>query len=753
MRPLLATLVALAAPGAAGALELIVSPEPIGRTPALFGYNAAYFAPGSNTADWWRYSGVNAARVWSPPQVIEGDDDNDVWGDGVETASQFSERRTALRNDPLNPEYINWDHFSEGFNPRVASDSKTHLGHAFDALAELGVTPLAVISRWNVSYPFAEAGTTAGWRDRWEHWQHFYAHAFYLARHHGVERFHVFNEPDHGSKDVSQTEYLERLQLASDAIQSAVEDANRLFGMTLVAQVQAPVSAGSVSKFNARPGGDPRDDETGWGRLVVENLDSWHPGVGGPTYPLVSTYAYQQYNATGQEYGADLAEIKRRIDRSPGSPDLKVALTEFNVHTARKFSKLPETLDTPAKAARLGAILTGLAASEPDELYVFKFAQTNNFGDQIKKNGVHYVDNFTFPYNIGGVTRAGEVVRLFAKGFAGDANLLGASGDTPAGVTTIASRRSGGDAFVLSTNESSQAVEISVDLSRLGLPTGAAVTLEEVSAARTGQVREFATLPASRVLEVELPAESVLLLSASANPSRIVSLAATDDAMVKGGVNSDDNYGGSRNLRAKSNPTNPNVRNASFIKFSLGGTDATAVSRAVLRVHGVNEGSDATVTAHVYGVSADDWSEESITWDTAPNLSACDGELTTIADNFVEGAGDSALFVGHFTATHERGDLMIDVTDFVREHRNTELSFLVVRELRAPGENVDDALTSLRLASKESGAGHGPSLLLATPTPPADKAPTAAGRRRDDGWRERPATRGIAYGHKDEGVK
>ncbi len=723
MTRLFQLLLLLAVPVDALAVELKVSPQPVGQAPKLFGYNAGHFTPGSNTADWWRYSGVNAARVWSPPDVVEQGDDNSEWGDGVRSAEHFAARRKALRGDPLNAEYINWEHFNEGFGRQTPAGNRMQLEHAFSSLVGMGVTPLAVISRSNASHPFAEPGTAEGWRDRWEHWQHFYAQAFYLARRHGVERFHAFNEPDHHSQDVSQSEYLERVQLASDAIQSAVEDVNRLFRKALTAQVQAPVSAGSVGKFTPTPGGDPRDDATGWGQLIVENLDSWHPGVGGPTYPLVTTYAYQQYNATGARFGSDLAKIKQLIARSKGSPELKVALTEYNVHTARTFSGLEETLDTPSKAARLGAILAELAKHEPDELYVFKFSQTNNFGNKIKKNGVHYADNFDFPFDIGGVTRAGEAVRLFAKGFAGEADLLRVDGDGgfPEGFTAIASRRPSGETFVLSVNESQEPERLSVDLSRLGIPAGAMVTVEEVSDARAGEVSQFSQLPAAGVVVLTQPAGSVLLVSASSTAAERLTLSATDDAMVKSGVNADENYGASENLRVKSHPANPNARNASFIKFSLGNVDRSATDRAVLLVSGVNEGSAATVTAHVYGLLADDWNEDSIAWESAPNLGVNDGPHSTIADNYVEGVGEDAFFLGHVTATQEDGESMIDVSDFVREHPNDELTFLVTRELRIPGEDVDDALSSLRLASRESSEENGPQLLLAVPATPGDR--------------------------------
>ena len=39
--------------------------------------------------------------------------------------------------------------------------------------------------------------------------------------------------------------------------------------------------------------------------------------------------------------------------------------------------------------------------------------------------------------------------------------------------------------------------------------------------------------------------------------------------------------------------------------------------------------------------------------------------------------------------------MSIDVTDFVRDHPDQQITFMIAREVRFDGENVDDALTSL----------------------------------------------------------
>src|SRR5205085_9091161 len=112
---------------------------------------------------------------------------------------------------------------------------------ALAALRDLGVQPIAVLTRSETAYTWRDPSTAGGWQDRWEAWQQHYAMAFYLARYYNVQRFQMFNEPDLSSNSgLDQTSYLQRLQFASDAFQSAVLDVNRIFGKNLTAQVNAP---------------------------------------------------------------------------------------------------------------------------------------------------------------------------------------------------------------------------------------------------------------------------------------------------------------------------------------------------------------------------------------------------------------------------------------------------------------------------------------------------------------------------------
>lgn len=221
-------------------------------------------------------------------------------------------------------------------------------------------------------------------------------------------------------------------------------------------------------------------------------------------------------------------------------------------------------------------------------------------------------------------------------------------------------------------------------------------------------------MPANGVLNLSQPAQSVFLVSIPKTaPTYVRTLGATNDAMVKSGANANSNFGASPNLFAKNEPVDPAARNVSFIKFNTGSIVTSEIEQAVRQVYGENMGTDSQVITHVYGLTNDNWNEATINWNNAPNLKDSLGTaLDDISENFIDDIGNTAHIVGHLTGIAASRQLSLDVTDFVRDHPDQEMTFLIAREVRFDGEDVDDALTSLRLASKERGAEPGPQLLL-----------------------------------------
>ena len=671
----------------------------LGPTPALLGCNAGHFFPGSNTRDWWRYAGGNGARLFLSASTIEPADDLPVRGDGVVSQAGFLARRAALRAAPLDTNFINWPYFT---NHYWSTGAPLVPGVALRELRQLGVEACAQITVSLSRFSITNAGDWAG---KWEVWQHFYAQAFHLAREFGVRRFQMFNEPNHpDAGGLTLEDYLLRLQLCSDAAQCALEDVNRLDGTSLSPLLLAPVTSGTAN-----------GSYSGWGEIVVTNLHRTFLGTTDPAFTLAHRYDYHQYNSAPASFGAALAALRGLLaaDLAP-QPPLPITVSEFNVHTAATFDGMSETLETPAKYSRFGAILANLAGQGADELYAFKFSQTLADGT-VKKNGLLYVDNYHPPYNLGGITQAGEVWRLFTRAsrqggsrltslVAGGAEQL----DVLAAHHTALGRRA-----LFLVNNTNTALPISLFLAPWSLPAGQRVTLAEVSEDSLGAVRWWTNLSAGQTLGATMPSNSVWLLTAptgALDPLR--TLSSSDDAMVKDGVNRAQNYGASASLWVKNNTTNTGARNVAFIKFSLPPFHPGDLQFAVLRLWGSTLNGVARSRAHVFGLTNANWNQTTLRWTNAPNLLQGIPAGTDYTNNFVSGAGDSAMMLGQISATGTTPtEKFVDVTDFVRALPGRDITILLARETRFAGDAEDR--DGLSLISTEGSPSRGPHLDLA----------------------------------------
>ena len=703
-----------------------VNSEVVGTTPSVIGLNSGNYIPGANTLSYWRWSGVNGARIFTSAPNIEQNDDIPGNGDGVDSEDSFIARRLLVRANPTDPTLINFAEFENGYKNNDSDFINFDL--AYRELSSNGISPLAIINRTEGQFPFAAAGTADGWADRWEHWQHYYAQAYYLGSNYDVQRFSMYNEPDQGSQDVTQADYLNRLQLASDAIQSALQDVNRDFGKTLQANVIAPITAGGANEYFARlDNSDTRDDNQGWGELVINNLNTNFLGQPDPNFQLVQTYGYQQYNADGRRYAEDLKFIQDEtlndLVTNGLNGEVNFALTEFNVHSNGVFATRSDDLNTPSRYARLGGIFTGLVNQQADELYLFKF-DSNAEDDFLQKNAIFTNSRFDAPYNVGGATSAAGVLKLLTKGFAGSQLLLEEPTQNINDLDVAASfNPSTGCYHVLSANERTSDRTLTFDLSSLGIQAGAIAQVEEVSAGNIAEVTHQIPVPANGQITFEQTSESVVLISVSENAHNLLELAPTDDATVRSGNSSDNNFGSSSNVFVR-NIVNSNNdvggRSVGLLQFDVSGFDNNLVERAVIEVNGeVNEGAAEFVTTHVFAISNDDWDQDTVTWDDVNNLLAPSqqGTEALVADNFVTGTSSTAEFVGHLTFSQSRGLVALDITDYLKASSDSNLRLLIAREIRFDGEAADRSDGAVRFDSSDDTNGLGPRLLLELETP------------------------------------
>ncbi len=692
----------------------------VGETPSIIGLNSGNYIPGANTTSFWRWTGVNGARIFTSAPNIEQDDDIPGDGDGVNSAGTFVARRAAVRANPTDPSLINFAEFEDGYGNNESDFINYDL--AYSELSSNGISPLAIINRTEGQFPFAANGTAAGWADRWEHWQHYYAQAYYLGSNYDVQRFSMYNEPDQSSQDVTQADYLNRLQLASDAIQSALQDVNRDFGKNLQPNIIAPITAGGANEYFRRTDNtDTRDDNQGWGELVINNLNTDFLGEADPTFQLVHTYGYQQYNADGRRYAEDLEFIQGQalndIVTNGLNGEVNFGLTEFNVHSNGVFATRSDDLNTPSRYSRLGGMFTGLVNQQADELYLFKF-DSNAEDDFLQKNGIFTNSRFNAPYNVGGATSAAGVLKLLTKGFVGAQALLEQPDHSVNNLDVAASyNQTEGCYYVLSANEGTTDRDLTFDLSSLDIEVGSIVQVEEVSEGNIVEVTQRIPLPDNGRISVEQSGESVLLISVLETAHSLLTLIPTDDATVRAGSGTN-NAGSSNNIFVRNivNDTNSSTgRAVGLLQFDISEIGNDLLGRAVIQVNGeISEGNPDFVTTHVYGIRGDDWNQDTIIWNNVNNLlpPAQQGTRALIADNFVTGISDTAEFLGHLTFSQDTELVTLDITEYLNSNLDDDLRLLVTREVRFDGEAADRDDGAVRFDSLDDVDGLGPQLIL-----------------------------------------
>ena len=710
----------------ANAATLTLQTNVIGTTPEILAYNSGHFYTNSNTRDWWRYAGVNGARVFISPSDIEASDDNPPVGDGVSDQASFVARKTALRADPLNPAYIDWAYFSNRYETvdMGSGGSVNHIkvNYCFRELRKLGIQICAQITGTSSRFPITG---DSDWAGKWEFWQHYYAQAFYLGRTFDVQRYQMYNEPD--AVPLSSADFLRRLQLASDAVQSALADVNALYGKSLTPTMLAPVNAGSANSDIALLGG-----------VAVTNRHVNYLGVTDTNWLNLQKYDYHQYSGGSSGFGSDLVSLHSYLTSAMSpEPRFKTTITEFNTHTGATFDTMTETLDTPAEYSDFGGISIALMANQCSELYAFKFSQTALAGGTypVAKNAMHYVDNNNSPYNIGGITKAGEVYRLFNKAFAtGHDRLNSVKGS---GATSFEVHSSYDPLrkryYIFSVNDTASSLPVDFAFANLPVPVGNRALLEEVSETTYGGGKLWTSVPAGKTISGGVQnADTVWLLTLPTEPQAAEQiLTATDDAEVRDGTNKTVNYGSATNMTALNDPANTANRSAALMKFNLTGIVATNIEFAILSLQASTTSTNAAAQAHVYALDSTNWSQGAITWATAPNLKQNVTAGNTIARQTVTGAGDTAHIMGQVVASSTNAsEKLMDVTDWLRGFTNTAITFLVSQDPRwdvalpslATGDTQPDGV---KILTSESGNGPRLRIVLKTNTPLTNTPPIA----------------------------
>lgn len=300
-------------------------------------------------------------------------------------------------------------------------------------------------------------------------------------------------------------------------------------------------------------------------------------------------------------------------------------------------------------------------------------------------------------FNVSGIQRTGEVVRLFAKGFKDERKLYetkNPSGNSDLDTYTSFDE-STGNYYMWLVQRGDYNYQLNVDLSNLKIPVGTPITAETVNRTNYGEVTDLINLNNTGKFSYTLAPQSVVLLTIPTTKTTAFSLKAKADATVKGGKNVALNFGTEKQLAVQLDAAEPSNNQVSYILFDVNSQQPTTVKRAVFAVNGKVDSGDQPYRLHVYAIpQKQGWDGKKITWSTAPLLNSNEALLKNV--------GQDAFVAGEIAFDQKERYHYLDVTDILKKHASTAITFVLVRETRQLGDDEDKGRKVL-LSSSESG--------------------------------------------------
>lgn len=283
-------------------------------------------------------------------------------------------------------------------------------------------------------------------------------------------------------------------------------------------------------------------------------------------------------------------------------------------------------------------------------------------------------------HDVAGAQRTAEVVRLFAKGFKGGRPLLktSLSEDNPVIDFCVSKDGKTGNVHVWLVNRGKSPVEMNIDFSKLGILDGTDVIYEKVDGGSYGEA-SLLKVSDDGILDMEVPEQSVGLLTMNPGQASSESIPAANAVCVRGG-----------DFASKKQPTDRlligmdhgdlSSNYVTYITFDAAGT--CGADRIALGVHGHAEGN-GPYRYHVYCFDGETFRK--MTWDDAPYLHDTESRA--------ESVGADCFIAGEMAMGQQPGYHYLDVTDVVKNHVDGKVTFILVRELREPGDTYDKGRT------------------------------------------------------------
>ena len=624
------------------AAEVRVTDQVVGKTPAILGINTGDMPQGSAFPEWIRALGVNGARL-RLNVAPESNASSKIYSSGDLVRKSKELRAQAENKTPLLWQY-----------PSKISTESLH------ALREAKIELLATIT-CPYAFKLLQSDGKTNWSNALSFWEAYYAEAYQLASQHQVRRYQLFNEPNHKeSAKLTQEEYSARMVIGTDAIQAALSDAAQTTKTDLSPLISAPCTAG-ISNFKKSGKPEERDSKIGWGELSMRDRHRRIDGKEDSAYEQFQQYAVQHYSTNPDSTLERLRELQTEVRTANRSKDFPMIMSEYNIHTARDFAKKDTTMDSPEEFSDLGSMAVGIAESALEELYFFRLTLSQNLDDgQVKKNGVHHVNEDRLVPEITGTARAAEVIRLACATLTGGRERLATKATDQLRVT--ATRQKDEVRVLLArTNETSQPqVQIS-------LPTGVSgslVTWETVSKDSFGNSQILSPNSSGRGWQVDLPSLSVGLLTLrSFSGVKPETLPSTSAISTKGST-----------LQSGGNDLAQTL-------FTFEISQSKKPATRFLHLKGKYSGGEP-IPLHLYALRKEMGAGESFPFRLKEMPKAANSGLT------VSGLGTDLDWVGGFTYSPNQAETWINITSAFERRGEVAMQIVVTRDIRYKGDQI-----------------------------------------------------------------
>ena len=624
------------------ATEVQVTDKVLGKTPAILGINTGDMPQGSAFPEWVRALGVNGARLRLNVDPKSSEDPK------ISSAGDLARKAKDLRAQADKKTPLLWHYPS-----KISTES-------LRSLRESKIELLATIT-CPYAFKLLQSDGKTNWSNAWSFWEAYYAQAYQLATQHQVRRYQLFNEPNHKeSAKLTQEEYSVRMVIGTDAIQAALSDAAKTTKTDLPPLISAPCTAG-ISNFKKSGKPEDRDSAIGWGELSMRDRHRRIDGKEDSAYDQFQQYAVQHYSTNPDSTLEKLRVLQSEVRTANRSKDLPLIMSEYNIHTAREFAKKETTMDSPEEFSDLGSMAVAIAESALEELYFFRLTLSQNLDDgQVKKNGVHHVNEDRIVPEITGTTRAAEVIRLACSTLTGGRERLATQAADQLRVT--ATRQKDELRVLLArTNQTSQP---QVQIILPAGVSGSLVTWETVTKDTFGNSQILSSASSGKGWQVDLPSQSVGLLTlrsfSGVKPETLPSTSAnsTSGSFLKSGGT-----------------------DLAQTLFSFGAAQSKKAATHFLHLKGKYSGAQP-IPLHLYALRKPGTSGESFSFRKKEMPKAEASGLS------ISGLGADLDWIGGFTFSPTQSEAWIDITSAFERRRTDGMQVVVARDIRSKGDQI-----------------------------------------------------------------